>query len=438
MNENNQISLHGTPPFPDPANIDETKENLTYYRRRAGYSQRTASRALDMSQANYWTYEALHAMTPKASNLPFSLLEKTASLFKCPPDLIDPAYPANRANPTFRAISFNGEIINCIESPVTDADYANNLNYFLALSRIPVQDIADHSGVSKSSISKWRNGNCNYRGTSVLRVLDAIGCMEFRDYCIKPGRRMSAGDPVTLNDGTELTLKVPPQSIPDLRNNLKYHMHAQGFKAYQIDQLLHLPPGTARRWLDDKSRYFMTAEQARVVAAMHKFSPADISMDILVSQTGFTPLTSSMSTVSNSRGLLSKPVGVFASCGPAISYPASQSEDTVSTYLNYHARPEDLKCARVVGDSMFNYDTGEGIPEGALVLIDSSVKDPAMAVNRVVCWLTPDNEMLIKRLRRVKGSLYVASDNPSVEPNMYPVPPEAVLLGVVVGAMFKT
>ena len=131
------------------------------------------------------------------------------------------------------------------------------------------------------------------------------------------------------------------------------------------------------------------------------------------------------------------PVKTYASGGPAIDYPAAQSDDTVAEYFNVHSGTQSLRCARVVGDSMFNYDTGEGIPEGSLVLVDVSVKDPGAALNRVVCWLTADNEILIKRLRRVKGVLYVCSDNPATEPNMYPVPANAVLLGVVIGGMFK-
>lgn len=437
MSDKSLVLSIGTPPFPDPATVDETKQNLTYYRRRAGYSQRTASRALQISQANYWAYEIPHATSDKASDLPFHLLETVATTFNCPPDLIDPACPYNKEDPAFRAISCNNQILRCIPEPVTDADYTNNFNYFLALSRMPVADIAEKSHMSPSAINKWRAGSCSYRGHNILRVLDAIGFLEFRELCVKPGQVVASGEPVTLDDGSQLILKVPAKSIPDLKSNLKYHMHAQGFKAYQLDMLLHVQPGTARRWLDPSSRFFMTPEQARVVATMYRFSPADISTDALLAQTGFTPVTEALPDLRNNRSLLSMPVKTYASGTPAVDYPAAQSDDTVAEYFNVHSGTQSLRCARVVGDSMFNYDTGEGIPEGSLVLVDVSVKDPTSALNRVVCWLTADNEILIKRLRRVKGVLYLCSDNPATEPNMYPVPTEAVLLGVVIGAMFK-
>ena len=429
-----------TPPFPNPQSSDQSKQNLIYYRKRAGYSQRTASQSLGVTQAYYWTLEALHSESEKAIDLPWRWLQAIARLYDCPPDQIDPLCAENQGAPKYRAIVAGKKVVRCIEHPVTADDYSNNFRYFLAMSNLSIRDLADISGLSESSISKWCNGGVKYRGNNIFRAIEAMGAIEHRDLIVFPGAQKGRGGPVTLNDGTQIRLRIPAITVQDLKNNLRYHLAENGQRPFNLDNLLHLAPGTTRKWLDPNLSYFMSANQAKVVAAIYKFSIADISTDVLAARFGESAVN--IETVPSVSGradtdLLDMPVGIYASGGPAIDYPAAQAEETVATYLNFHASRSALRTVTVIGDSMFDFDSGTGYRSGMLALVDTSVTDPAMAVNRVVCWRSADNEIMIKRLIRIQGKLHFSSDNPHFIPKQYPVPENAVLLGVVIGGMFK-
>lgn len=470
----------GVPPYPDPVTIDQTKANMAYYRKRAGYSQREASVALGMSQANYWCFEASVAGRERALILPYRMLRAFASLFGCPEHLIDPAQPVNRDGRRFKSIYIDGTLVHCVENPVSDDDYASNFRYFLGLSCMSLKELAERTGLSESSVGKWRNGCTRYRGNNIMRALKAMNCMEHRDLIVKP-RRVVSGEPVRLKDGTVVNLRVPALNMADLKNNLAYHLNANGLAYKDIDLLLHYQPGTIKRWLDTSNNGFITVDDARVLSGMYCFSEADISITVLhahndrdrgcgcggsqygsghggAAYAGATNAgaahpgsahaeaasvlgqggTAGLQPDSSINSIMNQPMSVFSGNNEHNARPADAKTGSIADFLKMTDSNASMGSMLACDDSMFNYDTGEGIPLGSLVLLELSSGDVTDYISRVVCVRLNDSEVAIRRLKRIRGVVSLCTDNPDIKENCIPMPEDAVIVGHVLGTVLRS
>lgn len=91
------------------------------------------------------------------------------------------------------------------------------------------------------------------------------------------------------------------------------------------------------------------------------------------------------------------------------------------TALASWARPERLRCARVVGDSMT-----PTIRDGDLAAIDRGRTEP---LEGELFALRTDEGLAVKRLRRMGGRWHLTSDNPACPPR--PAAPADRILGQV-------
>ena len=106
---------------------------------------------------------------------------------------------------------------------------------------------------------------------------------------------------------------------------------------------------------------------------------------------------------------------------PVWDETAEMSVSVARTALAAWARPERLRCARVVGDSM-----APTIGDGALVVLDSGRTEP---LDGLVFGVHTVEGLVVKRLRRVDGRWHLENDNPVHESS--PVTGEERILGQV-------
>ena len=109
---------------------------------------------------------------------------------------------------------------------------------------------------------------------------------------------------------------------------------------------------------------------------------------------------------------------------PVWDETAEMAVSVARSALASWARPDRLRCARVVGDSM-----APSIRDGDLVVLDSGRAEP---LDGQVFGVRTDEGLVVKRLRHVDGRWHLESDNAAHEPR--PVMDEERILGQVAWA----
>ena len=109
---------------------------------------------------------------------------------------------------------------------------------------------------------------------------------------------------------------------------------------------------------------------------------------------------------------------------PVWDETAEMAVSVARSALASWARPDRLRCARVVDDSM-----APSIRDGDLVVLDSGRAEP---LDGQVFGVRTDEGLVVKRLRHVDGRWHLESDNAAHEPR--PVMDEERILGQVAWA----
>lgn len=430
MNTLTPVEHCSSPPYPQPSSIQDTKANLKFFRAQAGMRQEDVARVCGIPFQTYQKYESVASKSAQKLIMPPHHVQQLSELFKCDSYLIDPATPYNRENPSdWPAFFYGGSIRTFSESPSTYEEYASNLRYLIHRAGYSLAQIAHIVGCSKSAINRWATQG-RYAPESAVKVLQALGCPELLPYVFpRRGARMdNVVDPAT---GAARTLILPPMTLKDLKNNLIYHLKSRGIMYVQADSDLRVTKGTVRRFCDPALRTYLDPMQAEAMSILYGFNLADISPNSL-----FDSHTASnaadFTSMTQHPGIMGKHIGALAAAGPASPYAESQTKETFGDFMHLSS-VETSGTVTVVGDSMYNHQTGEGLPAGSLAFIDMSRCDVDKVVGEPVCWRTQDGDMMIKRLVRKGKDYYLESDNPDITPHRFPVPYGAVLLGVVTG-----
>ncbi len=96
-------------------------------------------------------------------------------------------------------------------------------------------------------------------------------------------------------------------------------------------------------------------------------------------------------------------------------------------------RPEVLRCVRILGNSMSPI-----LPEGSIVAVDTSRRNPSELNGRIVCARCDLDEVVIKRLRIGPHCLILISENPDQDTHaprtIHPAQDEQPIIGRVVWA----
>lgn len=418
-------------PYISPKTELETKQNLAFFREQAKLTQSDAADKLGVSRSYYAIWEV--DVASKNGVIPPKCLTKAANLFKCNPDLINPACPFLYVDKyeNYPPIKLGQEIIFCNEHPQTPQDAGNNFNYFLALSDYSNKSLAEKCGFSESTITKWKSG-INLNEIRAYKVAAVLGCPVELIYI----QRQET--PIKALKQEDLHLHTVPTSLKHLKENLAYHLANSGLSIQDLANKVDIPAYKLRNILDFDTGVFLTSEQSHAIASVLGFNVKDVLISSIhvkakdKKEHSFKSNVLQFFKIPADSFLFKTSIINFASGGKACDMPPSQCGETIASSMSLN-QDSDLHGVCVIGDSMFNYETGKGIQSGFTVIVDASKKDVEQAIGKVVCIRLDGDEMIVKRLRRKNGVLYACSDNPAYEPQQLALPENAELMGECVG-----
>ena len=361
MNDiNHTTDKPASPPFLEPQNILEAKQNLKYYRQKCSLSQLGLANKLKVTQPTVNRWETLS----NDKFIPHEKVEEVANALDISPRrfAFDTFVPSSDLTPRTVQDLITGEIVTLNITPQTIVDYKNNLRYYRLKRRISQRNLSKMLGMSPSMTSIWERPDLPSLPTpslsqTIARILQA-----------------------------DLTLICPDKAKPQ---NIET---APAVKPEQD------PVNDLNRVYDDRSN----------VSAFAALSNHDTVLNMKTNAVGFA-----------GEGYASE----------------LQFDQSIAELLGITIK-DGLAAAKVVGQSMFNPATGAGIPDGAVVIIDTTKKDVSSSLGKVVCYMTNGYYML-KRLQCNKGVLNAASDNPNYFPIFYTNDQDVQLIGEVVCILSK-
>lgn len=360
------------PPYEQPANQQQAKANFKYYRKKAGYSQTNIAKCFDLKPAAVNRWESLKV----DGFIPLDRVDALAKLLHIEPKALrvyrEDYETLYSSGAALITDPYSGAPVPFTNNPTELADYKNNMRYLRIKHGYTQKDLGHALGLSHSIASSWENLD-----NSVLPSREHIERLAVF-YSVES--RLIAPPIETVTPANQFdNTSYKPAAITAAR--------VQG----RVDQ-------DANRIYSSKSN----------VALISMIAPND---DIL-----------------NMRARTSDSAGpVFPS---ELQFDASVSE---LLGINY---TKGLAAAKVIGDSMFNPETGAGIPDGAIVLIDTTKRDISSALGKVVCFCV-DGCYFIKRLRSNHGVLNAVSDNHHYFPLFYENVDDINLIGEVVGILLS-
>ena len=419
------------PPFPTPQNGAEAKQNLVFFRDNSPFTQEDMAKKLGVALSTYGTWESNLDSQEKAITPQY--IAKAAQILNCDPNLINPACPLlykDRYN-KYPPIKSGQDILFCNEEPKTAKEAGRNLNYFLTISPYSNKSLAEKCGFSESTITKWKSG-INLNEIRAHKVAAVLGCPVELIYI----QRQET--PIKALKQEDLHLHAAPTSLRHLKENLAYHLANSGLSIQDLANKVDMPAYKLRNILDFDTGVFLTSEQSHAIASILGFNVKDVLISSIhvkakdKKEHSFKSNVIEFFKIPADSFLFKTSIINFASGGKACDMPPSQCGETIASSMSLN-QDSDLHGVCVIGDSMFNYETGKGIQSGFTVIVDASKKDVEQAIGKVVCIRLDGDEMIVKRLKRKNGVLYACSDNPAYEPQQLALPESAELMGTCVG-----
>ena len=419
------------PPFPTPQNGAEAKQNLVFFRDNSPFTQEDMAKKLGVALSTYGTWESNLDSQEKAITPQY--IAKAAQILNCDPNLINPACPLlykDRYN-KYPPIKSGQDILFCNEEPKTAKEAGGNLNYFLTISPYSNKSLAEKCGFSESTITKWKSG-INLNEIRAHKVAAVLECPVELIYI----QRQET--PIKALKQEDLHLHAVPTSLKHLKENLAYHLANSGLSVQDLANKVDMPAYKLRNILDFDTGVFLTSEQSHAIASVLGFNVKDVLISSIhvkakdKKEHSFKSNVIEFFKIPADSFLFKTSIINFASGGKACDMPPSQCGETIASSMSLN-QDSDLHGVCVIGDSMFNYETGKGIQSGFTVIVDASKKDVEQAIGKVVCIRLDGDEMIVKRLKRKNGVLYACSDNPAYEPQQLALPENAELMGECVG-----
>lgn len=419
------------PPYPFPKTVKETKANLRYFIERAHYKPDNLGLALGKTRGYCASWVA--NITGKIAAIPPKYLSQVAALLQCDEDLINPACPLlykDKYN-KYPPIMKGSKVLFCNESPKSEVDFGANLAYFLAKSDMTQKQASAKVDLSDKTVRAMQRGEV-FNEVKALQFAALLDCPAELIY------KLPSSTPISKLKGTQWSLINPPKSLADVKNNFIYYVFNSKRSIQRIADGIGCTYDELKVVLDPKRAKYLKDEQVLKFAELLEIDPAPILKSTVFFRENIAKehtLESNVSRVfdiSNNDPVFNVPITTYASGGKATELAPSQCSETMATYLNLPSEASHLHGVCVIGDSMFNYQTGQGIQSGFCVMVDNRKRDIEEAIGRIVCIRLDGNELIVKRLERVDGKLFACSDNPDYSPHRLPLPENAELMGVCV------
>lgn len=425
-------------PFPNPKTIEETQKNLRYFREKKDIKIQEVADAFGVAYSVASAWEIIQKSKGESPQpIVFKFIDKAATFLNCNPDLINPACPLlykgqfKTYYPVYGGGKSGKRLVKCVESPITKKDFVNNVDYFIVRSCLHASDIAKSLDVEPSTVSNWRRKNL-LKEEYAIKLAKILSCPKELIYLPKLARNKLHKKSQPAKAPIELKLESPAITVKDAKSNLCYHMRERRLYPVNLAHALGLPEDnsnlqTIRNWLSFSKNVYMDTEQAVMISKRLDIPVYDIIPAYEDSQ--ITANASGLCNVDFSKVLELKATS-FVSGGAIVDLLPSQGHETVAELLGLPSNGS-LAAAQVIGDSMYDYETGSGIKDGSCILINLSKRSLEDALDKVVCFQVTGDELLVKRIKKKNNKLYFWSDNPRYIPQCHELPPDAVLLGVV-------
>ena len=429
-------------PYPSPRTPKEAQDNLKFFREQTGLSQKKAALTLKIPQKTWEQWE--HAQPSKGLRPIYPQhIARVASFLKCNPDLINPACPQLYKNTytKYPPVLRNGDRLSCIEHPFSLEDVINNVNYFLALSDLSLVEVAARLECSQGALSRWRI-DTPLKEETAIELAKVLQCPKELIYLDRIDLPPENRGPKVVETG--LKLISPVTNMKDVKNNYAYYIAKAKLTPRDVARLIGLNDDVSsaqqvRNWKRPNMSSYMDVSQALTFANRLNIPVNDI-MPIYQQQAAAKSLKTNVKNLSkldSSNDILALVVKTAASGGQVLELEPSQCQESLGELLELPTKSGALAAAIVIGDSMYDYESGEGLADGSYILVDISQRNFMEALDRVVCFRINGNEVLVKRLKLIKGHLCFWSDNPRYVPRYHAMPRDADLLGVVLTSFNK-
>lgn len=454
IHNSNRHAYKRLPPYPVPKNISETQKNIRFFRERTGKTIKQIGAEVGVSYGSWSLWEIDQPSKDGPHPIKAHLLDKVAQVLGCDPDLINPACPllykdqytkyppllATTETGTAKKTKHSLRTVFCIEQPSSAKDTINNVDYFCVRSGITNKALSVMMACADTTIANWRKKTAIKEAIAdkLHKILD---CPKELIYIPKINQPKDGRYRTTDADIKRTKM---PSTMKEVKANLAYHVARARLSALDVARILGLPEDESGaqmyiNWKNPNISTYMDKSQA-LILALRLNAPINEIMPIYEQDSDVSKLdanAASLVKLNPSNDILEKKVQSFVSGGAILELEPSQNAETIGDILSLPHDVSNIAAATVVGDSMFDYETGTGIADGTCILIDMSHRDFREEIGNVVCFQVNGNELMVKRLKMIEGDLYFCSDNPCYIPKYHRMPKDATLLGVVVSCLNK-
>lgn len=441
-----------------PLTIQDVKNNLTYFRIRAQFTQRDFAKAVGVSQALVSLWES-----PSDTNFfTADMRTKICKLLGCDEKYVDRdgltfIYDSRAAG----ARMTSRRMVALHSPPINLQELKQNLTYYRVQAGMSQKQLAELIGVKQPVLATWESIRDKrlFPDKMLSELAKALSCPENDldrhsfDFAIDanghkiPNIRSSLGD--------VMTLQLPVRDLMDAKNNLRYYRKLRHMTLQVMGAYLGLVPSTISIWESDSDERFIPTTKINAVAKVLDCPPEHLIVDpVAAAQSvprkqepiankarndgswaledlGISPVLDDVSIIQSNAADLRLVAAKKDLALPV--FGAKELPITLQEIAGIKSIIKQYACVRMLDDSMANYTTGAGLVSGDYAVIDTSSRDINECLNRITCIALPDNVLVVARIKIQDGiSRLVFDNNTELNTTSFVMPQEATIVGRVV------
>lgn len=438
----------------EPHTIQDVKNNLVFLRLKKGFSQAGFSRALGVSQPLLCLWE-------KASSSAFCTFEyvgKLAELLETNPKYID------RTGLRYITIADEGAhasekdstsyIVRLYHPPVSVPEVKQNLCYYRLKAGMGLKEAAMAAHVDSHTFELWENTMSKemFPDPLIYGLAVILHCPveDLNEYGIT-----DKDEPVNIPLCEPAALKPSPETLRDLKNNLRYYRERGGLSLREAAYKFSITAQQYCAWENLNNNEFFPESLLQKVASEFKaplkhlsiilgstifirepqfssaakpesaaFTDEPTAMDtgvkaganwaddlLGIDQAPYSGAPRSLDPSRPNATALSRLEPICNASGSGSSAKAKEQTD-IFKLTGWAPLCDHYACARVEGNSMQLAD-GSGIISGDVVIINLAERDPSLLDGRIVCVAFADGSLWVRRLKRENSGFRLICDNPA-------------------------
>ena len=438
----------------EPHTIQDVKNNLVFLRLKKGFSQAGFSRALGVSQPLLCLWE-------KANNSAFCTFEyvgKLAELLETEPKYID------RSGLRYITIADEGAhasekdstsyIVRLYHPPVSVPEVKQNLCYYRLKAGMGLKEAAMAAHVDSHTFELWENTMSKemFPDPLIYGLAVILHCPveDLNEYGIT-----DKDEPVNIPLCEPAALKPSPETLRDLKNNLRYYRERGGLSLREAAYKFSITAQQYCAWENLNNNEFFPESLLQKVASEFKaplkhlsiilgstifirepqfssaakpesaaFTDEPTAMDtgvkaganwaddlLGIDQAPYSGAPRSLDPSRPNATALSRLEPICNASGSGSSAKAKEQTD-IFKLTGWAPLCDHYACARVEGNSMQLAD-GSGIISGDVVIINLAERDPSLLDGRIVCVAFADGSLWVRRLKRENSGFRLICDNPA-------------------------